>query len=72
MDYVNEGTIEKKDFARFIVNFNEKISFFEGNRYKTVQHLIDEWDKYVDAWVKHFDIHIEDVSNRSKLLKQGN
>lgn len=71
MDYKNKGVIEKKDFARFIANFNEKISFFEGNRYKTTQHLIDEWDKYCDTWIKHYDIHIENVSDRLKGKSHG-
>ena len=48
----------KQDFERFIVNFNEIVKCYEGDKYKTKQHLIDRWDNFCDAWIKEYDLNI--------------
>ena len=49
----------KSDFERFIVNFNEIVSVEENDKYTTKQHLIDRWDSFCEAWIKEYDLHIE-------------
>ena len=62
--------ITKQDFERFIVNFNEILSCYEHDNYKSKQHLIDRLDKYCDAWITEYDLNIEDTSNRTKGAHQ--
>lgn len=58
--------VTKQDFERFIVNFNEIVSCLETDPYSSKQHLIDRWDKFCDAWIRGYDLNIENYNQRHK------
>lgn len=51
--------IDKTTLETFIKNFNEILIFFEGDKYKTVQHVVDRWDKYCQEWIEEYDLDVE-------------
>lgn len=48
--------VEKKTLETFIRNFNGKVIGLNNDKYKTKQHLIDEWHEFCSYFAERYDL----------------
>ena len=48
--------VKKETLEGFIYNFNEKLKRLNKDKYKTKQHLIDEWREFCSYIAEEYDL----------------